>query len=205
MKTGTLLVVSGPSGVGKNTVLREFCLRHPEVRYSISATTRSPRAQEVHGKDYYFLTRQEFTKGIAEGRFLEWAEFCGNLYGTPRDFVEEHLAAGVDLVMDIEIQGALQVKERMPAAVLVFLLPPSLEELERRIQGRGTEDAKSISSRLQVAIGELQMVERYDYAVVNDDVAAAAEKLWSILTAAKARIRGNYRQVLAQFWEQVPF
>ena len=127
------------------------------------------------------------------------------LYGTLRDFVEEHLAAGVDLVMDIEIQGALQVKERMPAAVLVFLLPPSLEELERRIQGRGTEDAKSISSRLQVAIGELQMVERYDYAVVNDDVAAAAGEALEYSHSREGKNKGNYRQVLAQFWEQVPF
>ncbi|MDD2629899.1 MAG: guanylate kinase [Limnochordia bacterium] len=205
MSKGTLLVVSGPSGVGKNTVLEEFCRRHPSVIYSISATTRTPRAHEVHGKDYYFLTTEEFEERIRRDGFLEWAEFCGKLYGTPADFVHEQLFNGHDLVMDIEIQGALQVKQRLPQAVLVFLLPPSLEELRKRIEGRGTEDERSVTARLDVAIQELKTVERYDYAVVNNDVGQAADELWSILVATKARIKGNYRTVLGQYWQSIPF
>ena len=178
LAAGRLIVVSGPSGVGKGTVIRTLAL-HLNFHLSVSATTRDMRPGEEHGREYFFLSRPEFETWIDEGRMLEWAEYSGNLYGTPRGAVEEKLAEGRDVVLEIEVQGAAQVKEAMPESKLVFILPPSLEELEDRLRGRG--DTTDIADRLKTANEELAQVDSFDHTVVNEDVDRAAEQLASIL------------------------
>lgn len=175
---GRLIVVSGPSGVGKGTVIRALA-ELTTFHLSVSATTRQMRPGEIDGRDYFFLSEEEFKEWIEEGRLLEWAEYAGNLYGTPRAAVEQHLQAGRDVVLEIEVQGARQVKAAMPEAVLVFILPPSVEELEQRLKGRG--DTTNVDERLDTARRELEEVPFFDFTVVNDDVERAAEELRSIL------------------------
>ncbi|MBQ1767797.1 MAG: guanylate kinase, partial [Oscillospiraceae bacterium] len=170
MKRGKLYIVSGPSGCGKSTVLREVFAHRRNIFFSVSATTRGPREGEKDGKDYFFITREEFERLIAEGELLEHAKYVSNYYGTPRKPVEAMLSEGSDVVLDIEVQGAAQVKEKMPEAVSFFIMPPSLEELERRLRGRGTETDEKIRSRLDQAEREMAESGRYDYIVVNDDV-----------------------------------
>src|SRR5690554_5544626 len=155
----------------------------PQVKYSVSATTRDPRPGEVDGLHYYFRKKEEFQEMIEKEELLEWAEFCGNYYGTPRFAVEQAIQAGNDVLLEIEIQGALQVKKVYPEGVFVFIVPPSLEELSQRIHNRGTESQEVIEKRLQTAVKELEYIKEYDYVVVNDEVPAAVEKLKSILTA----------------------
>ena len=191
MKQGCLIVVSGPSGTGKGTVCAALLSAHPEIAYSISATTRAPRAGERDGVNYYFRTKAAFERMIAEGALLEWAEVCGNYYGTPLPPIQEKLAAGQDILLEIDTQGALKVQERFPGGVFIFLLPPSLSELERRIRGRGTEDAASLSCRLQAAQREIGVAQRYRYVVVNDEVDTAVAKIAAILTAEHCRTEAN--------------
>ena len=179
---GVLLVVSGPSGVGKSTVIRKLMDRRGNMEFSVSATTRAPRPGEVDGKDYYFVTRERFMEMVEHGDLLEHAEFVGNCYGTPRAPVEAKLAEGICVVLDIEVQGAEQVKTQMPRALTVFLAPPSLEDLERRLRGRGTESEETILSRLERARQELPLAERYDHTVINDDADRAALELGDILS-----------------------
>ncbi|MCU6795258.1 MULTISPECIES: guanylate kinase [Paenibacillus] len=184
---GILIVLSGPSGVGKGTVCKALRGCAPDLVYSVSATTRVPREGEVDGVNYFFKTREQFKKLIDTDQILEWAEYVGNYYGTPRQFVEETLNSGKDIILEIEVQGALQVKQKFPQGVFIFLLPPSLDELESRIVGRGTESEESIRSRMSVAMDEFRLMDYYDYAIVNDKVENACSRIQSIIVAEHCR------------------
>ena len=178
-KRGVLFVFSGPSGVGKGTLkaklFEEFADR---IAYSVSATTRGPREGEVDGKDYFFISRQEFERHVKNNEFLEHAEFAGNCYGTPRAYVEKLLDSGMNVVLEIDVQGALQVMKSMPECVSVFILPPSFEELEHRLRGRGTETEEKVRERLETAKRELPYAPQYDYQIVNGgDIEAAYQSL----------------------------
>ncbi|MGI6553266.1 MAG: guanylate kinase [Clostridia bacterium] len=185
--TGLLLVLSGPSGAGKGTLCRALMKEMPQLSYSISATTRPPRPGETHGKDYYFVSRQSFQEMLAAGEFLEWAEVYNNYYGTPKKAVLEALSAGKDLILEIDIQGALQVKSIYPQAVFIFILPPSFQELEKRIIHRGKDSEEAIRHRLSCVEDELHYIREYDYVVVNDQIPLALEKLKAIIIAEKCR------------------
>lgn len=179
--------MSGPSGVGKGTVCRALRRMMPELVYSVSATTRAPRAGEAEGVDYYYKTREQFQEMIERGALLEYAEYVGNLYGTPREPVERTIAEGKDIILEIDVKGALQVKRNYPEGVFIFLLPPSLDELRQRISGRGTETAAVIDTRMSEASREIGMITEYDYAVVNDEIEAACRRIQSIITAEHCR------------------
>lgn len=182
---GLLIVLSGPSGVGKGTVRKElFSQADTAFEYSISMTTRKPREGEVDGVDYFFKEREEFEALIEQGKLLEYAEFVGNYYGTPVDYVRETIQSGKDVFLEIEVQGARQVREKFPDALFIFLAPPSLSELRSRIVGRGTETEEVIASRLQTAKEEIEMMDLYDYVVENDTVASACDKIKAIVIAA---------------------
>jgi guanylate kinase len=184
---GILIVLSGPSGVGKGTVCKALRSTAPELVYSVSATTRLPRAGEIEGVNYFFKTREQFKRLIDHDQMLEYAEYVGNLYGTPRQFVEETLNEGKDIILEIEVQGALMVKQKFPEGVFIFLLPPSLDELESRIVGRGTETEESIRSRMSVAMDEFRLMDYYDYAIVNDQVDKACSRIQAIIVAEHCR------------------
>ena len=191
MKKGLLIVVSGPSGTGKGTVCHELLEETPDLAYSISATTRAPRAGEQDGVNYYFLTKEKFEAMIAEGGFLEHANVYGNYYGTPLGKIEERRAAGQDILLEIDIQGALNVMERCPDGVYIFLLPPSIEELERRLRGRGSETEESLARSMGNAKKEIGIGRRYKYVVVNDTVENAVRDIKSILVAEHSRVDAN--------------
>jgi guanylate kinase len=185
MARGTLIIISGPSGAGKGTLVDRVVARVPRVWVSVSATTRQPRPGEVYGEDYLFLSPEDFQRRIDEGDFLEWAEVHGNRYGTLRSSVEARLAEGYDVILEIDPQGALQVKEIMPDAVLVFIVAPSFEELERRIRRRGAETDEQVKTRLATAVRELALVDTYDHVVENDDVARATDELACIIESIR--------------------
>jgi guanylate kinase len=187
LREGLLIVVSGPSGVGKGTVCSALRKKMPELTYSISATTRPPRETEVDGVNYFFKTVSEFKEMIKNDELIEWAQYVGNYYGTPRRFVEETLAAGKDILLEIEVQGAMQVREKFPQGIFIFLVPPSFEDLKRRILNRGTETETSLAHRLNAANDELKQIERYDYVVINDEVEQACERIRAIITAEHCR------------------
>ena len=176
-----LFVISGSSGVGKGTVIKEFLRRNPEFKLSVSCTTRAPREGEEHGKNYFFLTRDDFQACIERGEFLEWAEFSGNMYGTQRPYIEEKLAQGKRLILEIDTKGALNVKKIMPEAVLIFILPPSFEELEARLRGRHTETEEAIQKRLASTKLELENSKHFDYEIINDNIDSAVQKLEEIM------------------------
>ena len=178
---GLLIVISGPSGVGKGTVVRQLLPRLRQPHLSVSATTRPPRAHEEDGVDYRFLDRTTFEAWVRDGALLEWAEYAGNLYGTPRANVAQHLDAGHDVVLEIEVQGALQVRQHDGDALLIFLAPPSMEELERRLVERGTESPEARDRRLAVARAEMEHRAAFDAVVVNDDVARAADEVAALI------------------------
>lgn len=184
---GLLIVLSGPSGVGKGTVCSMLRKMSPGLVYSVSATTRPARPGEVEGVNYFFKTKEQFKAMIERDELLEWAEYVGNYYGTPRSFVEETLNAGRDIILEIEVQGALKVKQKFPEGVFIFLMPPSLGELKNRIENRGTETNDSIRDRMSVAVEELRLMEHYDYAVVNDRVELACSRIQAIITAEHCR------------------
>ena len=178
---GRLLVISGPSGTGKSTVIGVLMARKEGLEFSVSATTRAPRPGERDGVDYYFVSRERFDEMVRNNELLEHADFVGNSYGTPRSQVEARLEKGITVILDIEVQGAAQVKAAMPEAVTVFLAPPSLEELERRLRGRGTDSDETIRKRLETARKELLLAPEYDYMVINNEPEQAAEEIRTIL------------------------
>ncbi len=188
---GLLIVISGPSGAGKGTVCKAYLEKHPETLLSISVTTRPPRKGEKEGVNYFFRDKATFEKMIEEGAFLEYAKVYDNYYGTPKDFVKKNLIAGRDVILEIDIQGALQVKEKFDEAVFIFIVPPSMEELKRRIVGRGTETAESLLKRFKSSFEELNFIPRYNYLVVNDRVEDAVSKIEAIITAEKCRVDRN--------------
>ena len=179
--TGKLFVISGSSGVGKGTVIREFISKHPEFKLSVSCTTRKPREGEIHGTHYFFLGKEEFKKNIDENAFLEWAEFSGNFYGTQKAYVERKLSEGKNLILEIDTKGALIVKSKMPEANLIFILPPSFEELEARLRGRHTETEEAIQKRLESTKLEMENAEKFDHKVINDSIEKAVKSLEKIM------------------------
>ena len=180
---GLLIVLSGPSGVGKGTVCKALRNIMPDLVYSVSATTRSIRQGEQDGVNYFFKTKEEFLSMIDTDRLLEWAEYVGNYYGTPRSFVEQTIADGNDVILEIEVQGAMKVKQKFPEGIFIFLAPPDLNELKNRIVGRGTETEESIKNRLSVAREEIELMDYYNYVVVNDKVELACQRIKSIVEA----------------------
>ena len=185
---GVLIVISGPSGAGKGTICKALLEKHKDLYLSVSATTRSPRNGEVEGVNYYFLTREHFQAQINENGFLEHAEVYGNCYGTPKANVEQMLEDGKDVILEIDIQGALKVKENFKEGVFIFVLPPSMEELKQRIIKRGSETKESLMTRFKSAYQEINYISKYNYAVVNDTVEVAASKVEAIIAAEKCRV-----------------
>ena len=185
-KSGVLTVISGFSGVGKGTIVKKL-VAEQGYSLSISATSRLPREGEVHGREYFFLTREEFHSMIENNGLIEWAEYVSNFYGTPKSYVEERLAEGKDVILEIEPQGALKVKKQYPDAVLIFIVPPSAGELEKRLIGRGTEAAEVISKRLKRAAEETNFISNYEYIVINDDLDEAVSDIHHIIQAASHR------------------
>ncbi len=184
---GLLVVVSGFSGAGKGTVMKELLERYGNYALSISATTRSPRPGEEEGRHYFYKTEEEFLRMIEEGGLIEYARYVDHYYGTPKAYVEAQREAGKDVILEIEIQGALKVKEQYPDALLLFLTPPSAAELKRRLEGRGTEDSAAIASRLRRAAEEARGVEKYDYVIVNDDLDRCVEETHRIIQMQRRR------------------
>ena len=182
-RAGVLSVISGFSGVGKGTIVKKL-VEKEGYALSVSATSRAPRQGEVHGREYFFLTREEFHSMIENNGLIEWAEYVSNFYGTPREYVEERLAEGEDVILEIEPQGALKVKAQYPEAVLIFIVPPNAKELENRLIGRGTEEPETIKKRLKRAAEETAFIENYEYIVINDDLEDAVSDIHHIIQAA---------------------
>ena len=199
---GLLIVFSGPSGVGKGTVRQEiFSTPDHKFEYSVSMTTRAQRPGEVDGKDYFFRSREEFEELIRNGQMLEYAEYVGNYYGTPLTYVNETLDKGIDVFLEIEVQGALQVKKKVPDAVFIFLTPPDLNELQERLVGRGTDSEEVIAQRIERAREEIALMSEYDCAIVNDEVPLAAERVKRVIEAEHFRVDrviGRYRNMISE-------
>lgn len=188
---GNLFVLSGPSGAGKGTVCSAFMAKHPEVYLSVSATTRAPRPGEEEGKSYFFISSEEFVSKIGKGEFLEHAVYCGNYYGTPKDKVLERLESGTDVILEIESNGAMQVRSHYPEGIFIFVCPPSMEILRQRLKGRGTETDEVIKARLDEAKSEFQRAEKYNYLLINDEVDKAVERLEAIMAAERSYMPRN--------------
>lgn len=188
---GVLVVLSGPAGTGKGTVCKEFLSRNEDSVFSVSATTRSPRPGERDGVDYFFITKEKYGEMVKNDEFLEHAEFCGNCYGTPKAAVEQRLSEGKNVILEIDVQGALQIKEKVPDSVLVFIAPPSQKILRERIEGRGTETPEVIDRRMEAAKGELAQIPKYDYVIVNDEVDKAVLRFETIINAERYKTKRN--------------
>ena len=197
-KKGKLYVITGPSGAGKGSVCGEI-LKDINNEFSVSMTTREAREGEVHGKDYFFVSEEEFRDNIAKGNFLEHASVFEHLYGTPRDMVEKQIAKGRNIILDIDVQGALQVKTAMPEAIMIFLLPPSLAELRKRLEKRATENSETIELRLSKALDEIRLIGEYDYYVVNDELERAVSDITSIMTAENLRVPQKVKDIIKQY------
>lgn len=187
-KRGILIVVSGPSGCGKGTIIRSLLNKKKNLWLSISCTSRKKRKGEIEGKDYYFLTKEEFEEKIEKKEFIEYAKYSDNYYGTPKKYIEQHLNKGEDVILEIEIIGALKIKEILPDTLFIFILPPSMSELKRRLEGRETETKEKINQRFRRAYEEINAVNDYNYVVVNDNVDYAVEKIEAILISEKCRV-----------------
>ena len=185
MARGNLFIVSGPSGVGKGTVLGPIYAKDPKVRLSVSATTRGPRPGEENGVHYHFITKEQFDENVQNGKMLEYAEYVGGCYGTLAEVVDGMRNSGEDVILEIETKGALQVMDKVTEVISVFILPPSMEELEKRLRGRGTESEKKIQGRLQKAKEEIALCGKYKYNIVNDDAQRASDELYKIITDAR--------------------
>lgn len=192
---GILAVVSGFSGAGKGTIMKALLEKYDNYALSISATTRKPREGEVHGREYFFLSVDEFEKMIADDQFIEHARYVSNYYGTPRSYVEEKMAEGKDVILEIEIQGALKVKEKFPETLLVFVVPPSAEALKNRLVGRGTETMDVIESRMERALEEAEEMDSYDYILVNDSVEKAVEDLHNLIQSQHMKAENNAARI----------
>ena len=195
---GQLIVLSGPSGVGKSTVIAELFAQRSNIYFSVSYTTRQPRVGEQDGVNYNFVSREEFERMIADDELLEYAEYVDNYYGTSMKLIQEKLDAGIDVLLDIEVQGAAKVRARCPDALFIFIIPPSFEELSRRLHRRNTDSEEVIAGRLAKARQEFREIPKYDYLVINDKVANAVHEIEAILTAAECRVSSRSR-MLAQF------
>lgn len=192
MHKGSLIVVSGFSGAGKGTIMKKLVSETEDFALSISMTTRTPREGEQHGKEYYFVTKEVFEENIANDGLVEYACYCGNYYGTPKSYVDEMLSAGKNVLLEIEMQGAMKIKEKFPEAVLLFVMPPSAKVLYERLVGRGTETKEVIDKRMARAVEESQGIEQYDYIVVNDDLDTCVEEVKAIVAAsANAAVRNR--------------
>ena len=183
-RKGILIVVSGFSGAGKGTLMKKLMEDYDNYALSISMTTRNPRPGEVDGREYFFVTKEQFEEKIGQDGLIEYANYCGNYYGTPRAYVEQQLEAGKDVILEIEIQGALKIREKFPTALLLFVMPPSAKELRRRLIGRGTETQEVIDQRMHRAMEEAQGIEQYDYIVINDQLEECVKELHAIIGAA---------------------
>lgn len=190
-REGLLVVVSGPSGTGKGTLLNNFRQKENNVKFSVSATTRGPRSGEVDGVNYFFKNHEEFNSMIKNGELVEWVKYCDNYYGTPKKCIEDTIKSGFDCLLEIEVEGALNIKTIYPDCISIFILPPSFEELRRRIDGRGTEKIEVIEKRMQKALKEMNYVDRYDYVVVNDDIEEAVNSVSCILACEKLKFSRN--------------
>ena len=195
-KKGVLLVISGPSGAGKGTICKALLEKHKEIYLSVSATTREPRNGEVEGVNYFFLKKEDFLQKVEEGDFLEHAEVYGNYYGTPKSSVQKMIEECRDLILEIDIQGALKVKENCEEGIFIFILPPSMEELKQRIIKRGSETPESLMRRFKSAYKEINYISKYNYAVVNDEVDTAVSKIEAIITAEKCRVDRMKNKIL---------
>jgi len=192
MNSGLLVVVSGPAGVGKGTVVSRAREKNKDIVFSVSATSRSPRPGEKDGENYFFVTRERFEEMIREGDLLEWVEYCGNYYGTPRSYVEQELKKGNVVLLEIEIEGANNVKRLYPDCISVFISPPSVEELRKRLEKRGTESPEVIEARMKRAMEEMEQLDKYDYIIQNDSVEESADRLLEIIQKEKNRIKNKF-------------
>ncbi|MBP3929062.1 MAG: guanylate kinase [Peptostreptococcaceae bacterium] len=202
-KKGLLLVVSGPSGAGKGTICKAFLEKNKNVKLSISATTRSPREGEVEGVNYFFVTKEKFKGMIDNGELLEHAQIYDNFYGTPKAAILENLEQGYDVLLEIEMQGARQIKEVYPEGVFIFILPPSLDELKSRIVGRGTETEEQINKRFGSAFEEICQIENYDYFIVNKDIDQSAKELSDMISAEKNKVHRYKNHIIEKFKEEL--
>ena len=195
MYRGKTFIIAGPSGVGKGTIIKKLFERRDNLYFSVSATTRAPRPGEMDGVDYHFISREQFQDWIGKNAFLEYAEFVGNLYGTPKKFVDEAMDSGKDVILDIEVQGAEQVHRQRPDVVRIFIAPPSWEELERRLMGRGTENLSKVRQRLARSREEILLARYYDYLVINSDLDQAVREIEAVITAEHCRAKERYDSV----------